>query len=231
MAAPVNATDLEGLFDPDRKPMFAGKSPTWWQQHGHQMAERFASTADQDCRGLVVCVLELQRDDFWRQHYASWDQLCEEVFGRPAEWVEQLVHGVRVLHQRGNRGAVTAEQALEAKAQAAKAQPLAEHRRPTAGEQEANKVANGHSKPINQLSSNSQERILRRIARDQPELLDQIGPDKPHRSARAAAIAAGIIKPVPTVRLVDDPAKVAASIRRHLSQDQIAALVMELSSA
>jgi hypothetical protein len=118
-----------------------------------------------------------------------------------------------------------------AQAQAAKAQPLAEHRRPTAGEQEANKVANGHLRLANKLSSNSQERILRRIARDQPELLDQIGPDKPHRSARAAAIAAGIIKPVPTVRLVDDPAKVAASIRRHLSQDQIEALVMELSSA
>jgi hypothetical protein len=34
-------------------------------------------------------------------------------------------------------------------------------------------------------------------------VLDQVGPDKPHRSACAAAIAAGIIKPVPTIRLVE----------------------------
>jgi hypothetical protein len=109
-----------------------------------------------------------------------------------------------------------------AQAQAAKAQPLAEH------------GANQHREDLttsSPLAGNSQAYLLRRIARDQPELLDQIGPDKPHRSARAAAIAAGIIKLVPTVRLVDDPAKVAASIRRHLSQDQIEALVAELSSA
>jgi hypothetical protein len=110
-----------------------------------------------------------------------------------------------------------------AQAQAAKGRPLAAN-----GE-----IGNGRSLDNVKATEggNSQAYLLRRIARDQPELLDQIGPDKPHRSARAAAIAAGIIRPVPTVRLVDDPAKVAASIRRHLSQDQIEALVMELSSA
>jgi hypothetical protein len=106
----------------------------------------------------------------------------------------------------------------------AKAQPLAHH-----GE-----IGNGRadeSRGSNRTSTRgeTQAYLLRRIARDQPELLDQIGPDKPHRSARAAAIAAGIIKPVPVVRLVDDPAKVAASIRRHLGQQQIAALVEELT--
>lgn len=39
--------------------------------------------------------------------------------------------------------------------------------------------------------------LIARLARDQPELLEQIGPDKPYKSARAAAIAAGIVK-VPT---------------------------------
>jgi hypothetical protein len=217
MAAPVNATDLEGLFDPDRKPMFAGKSPTWWQQHGHQMAERFASTADQDCRGLVVCVLELQRDDFWRQHYASWDQLCEEVFGRPAEWVEQLVHGVRVLHQRGNRGAVRAEQALAAHGGDRRSE-------------EARQARENQGDNVTLKRGNEAAYIRARLERDHPDVAAALERGE-HRSARAAAITAGIIKPVPTVRLVDDPAKVAASIRRHLSQDQIAALVVELSSA
>ena len=49
-----------------------------------------------------------------------------------------------------------------------------------------------------------------------------------HRSARSAAIAAGIIKPVPTIRLVDDPVKVAAAIRKHLDPQQVASLVEEL---
>jgi hypothetical protein len=106
----------------------------------------------------------------------------------------------------------------------AKAQPLAHH-----GE-----IGNGRADESrgSDATSTGQDRgrsyLLRRIARDQPELLDQIGPDKPHRSARAAAIAAGIIRPVPVVRLVADPAKVAASIRRHLDQQQIASLVEEL---
>lgn len=114
-----------------------------------------------------------------------------------------------------------------AQAQAAKAQPLAEHGAIGNGRGDESRVDNIKSTE----GGTSQAYLLRRIARDQPELLDQIGPDKPHRSARAAAIAAGIIRPVPTVRLVDDPAKVAASIRRHLSQDQIEALVMELTGA
>ncbi|NDG76166.1 MAG: hypothetical protein EBX49_12785, partial [Synechococcaceae bacterium WB8_1B_136] len=103
----------------------------------------------------------------------------------------------------------------------ARAQPLAEH------------GTNQHREDVTtsppEDRGNSQAYLLRRIARDQPKLLDQIGPDKPHRSARAAAIAAGIIKPVPVVRLVDDLAKVAAAIRRHLDQRQITALVEELS--
>jgi hypothetical protein len=42
-------------------------------------------------------------------------------------------------------------------------------------------------------------------------------------------LAAGFIKPAPpTLRLVADPAKVAAAIRKHLDQQQIASLVEEL---
>lgn len=106
----------------------------------------------------------------------------------------------------------------------AKAQPLAAH-----GE-----IGNGRtdeSRGDNVTSTergNGQAYLLRRIARDQPQLLDQIGPGKEHRSARAAAIAAGIIKPVPTVRLVGDMSKVAAAIHKHLDPQQVASLVEEL---
>jgi hypothetical protein len=111
-----------------------------------------------------------------------------------------------------------------AQAQAAKSQPLARHGEIGNGRADESRV----DKIKSTEGGTSQAYLLRRIARDQPELLDQIGPDKPHRSARAAAIAAGIITPVPTIRLVPDPAKVAAAIRKHLDQQQIASLVEEL---
>jgi hypothetical protein len=69
--------------------------------------------------------------------------------------------------------------------------------------------------------------IRARLKRDHPAVAAALDRGE-HRSARAAAIAAGIIKPVPTIRLVPDPVKVAASIRRHLDPQQVASLVEEL---
>jgi hypothetical protein len=62
----------------------------------------------------------------------------------------------------------------------AKAQPLAAHGTNQHREEDITK-----SSPP-QLG-NSQSYLLRRIARDQPQLLDQIGPDKEFHSVRAAA--------------------------------------------
>ena len=58
---------------------------------------------------------------------------------------------------------------------------------------------------------------LKKAGKD--DLLEQVKAGE-IRSIRAAAIEAGIIKPVPTVRLVDDLNKVAASITKHLTNDQ-----------
>ena len=67
-----------------------------------------------------------------------------------------------------------------------------------------------------------------RLRRDAPELAKALERGQ-FRSVRAAAIEAGIIKPVPTIRLVDDPAKVAAAIRKHLSAYQLQALIQLLN--
>lgn len=67
-----------------------------------------------------------------------------------------------------------------------------------------------------------------RLERDAPDVAEALARGE-HRSARAAAIAAGILKPVPVVRLVADPARVAASIKRHLTDDQIQQLIAALS--
>lgn len=105
---------------------------------------------------------------------------------------------------------------------AAQAQPLAAHRRPTTEEQE-DKGDDGTFI----RGSNSQAYLLRRLARDAPEILDRVKAGE-FKSARAAAIEAGIIRPVPTVRLVDDPAKVAKMIQKHWRQDQITDLIEAL---
>jgi len=90
-------------------------------------------------------------------------------------------------------------------------------------------VANRHLKPTNQLSSESRDRIKARLERDHPDVAAALDRGE-HRSARAAAIAAGIIKPVPTVRLVDDPPKVAAAIAKHFNRAEIEALCQALLS-
>jgi outer membrane protein TolC len=66
-----------------------------------------------------------------------------------------------------------------------------------------------------------------RLRRNFPEIAAALDRGE-HRSVRAAAIAAGIVRPVPTVRLVGDPVKVAAAIRKHLDPQQVASLVEEL---
>jgi len=93
------------------------------------------------------------------------------------------------------------------------AQPLTKH-----GE-----IGNGRADESRGSVTTSKDRgqtyLLRRLARDAPDILERVKAGE-FKSARAAAIEAGIIKPVPTVRLVDDLNKVAASITKHLTNDQ-----------
>ena len=212
MADALNVSDLDHLWDPAAAPLFTIKPPEWIATYLPRYCQSVSDRTDSDCRGLALVVRELQRDAFWQKLFPDWETCCQALFKRPAGWVEQVVEGVRVLHSQGHTEAIPLQLAIEQ----AREQPLAEH------------GTNQHREDFttsNPPTGNSQAYLLRRIARDQPELLDDIGPDKPHRSARAAAIAAGIIKPVPIVRLVDDPAKVAANIKKHLSPEQITALV------
>lgn len=74
---------------------------------------------------------------------------------------------------------------------AERAQPLAEHRRPTK-EEEENKVDNINLKTVGGTSSSY---LTARIARDCPEVLEKMKAGK-YPSVRAAARAAGILKEV-----------------------------------
>jgi hypothetical protein len=68
-----------------------------------------------------------------------------------------------------------------------------------------------------------------RLHRDHPEVAAALDRGE-YRSARAAAIEAGIIKPVPTIRLVDDLSKVAAKLHQHLTAEQRKQLINLLSN-
>jgi hypothetical protein len=74
----------------------------------------------------------------------------------------------------------------------------------------------------------SREYLLGRIARDQPDLLSEIGPSKRFKSARAAAIEAGIITPFPSLQL-KEPLPTAQKLLTKKGQAWCLQLLEELS--
>lgn len=223
MATTLNYSDFESLFDPNRKPLYVGKSKDWWYKHGRVMTEQSAFVADSDCRGLVGRVLELQRDDYWRQFNDDWSEFCLEAFGRPAEWIEQVMEGVRVLHlQEPSRfdQPLPASEAIELKA----------HGGDRRSEQvRQDQVDNINLKP---KGGTQAEYIKARLRRDHPEIAEELQQGK-HRSARAAGIAAGFVKDVPTIRMAD-PVKAAKLVHSRLDPDflkQFLAELLKLSSS
>jgi hypothetical protein len=76
---------------------------------------------------------------------------------------------------------------LELADKASQAQPLAHHGEIGNGRADENRVAHRNSKPSNRVSSESWDRILPRLARDAPEILERVKAGE-FRSARAADI-------------------------------------------
>jgi len=74
---------------------------------------------------------------------------------------------------------------------------------------------------------NSEDYIKARLRRDHPEIAEELEQGQ-HRSARAAGIAAGFIKDVPTVRMLE-PAKAAQSIVQRVGPEFAAQLAIELA--
>jgi hypothetical protein len=155
----------------------------------------------------------------WRKYhpevFADWEELCWKYLQQPPEWVNWLIQGVRVTS-----GKVTKADDLVAAAQAAK--PLVKN-----GE-----IGNGRASSYDNIIATqlgtSRDYLLRRIARDQPALLDEIGKGKRLKSARAAAIEAGIITPFPSLQL-KDPAPTAQKLLAKKGKAWCLQLLEELS--
>lgn len=210
MADALNLQGLEFLAHPDAAPRFTTKPPEWIATYLQRYCFAAADRTDSDCRGLAQLVRELHRDGFWQRLFPDWETCCQSLFRRPAAWIEQVVEGVRVLHSQGHQGEIPREQALSAAAAQAQPQPIL-------GTNQHTEEGCDNVTPSDR--GNSQTYLLRRLARDAPEILERVKAGE-FKSAHAAAIEAGIIKPVPTVRLTNDMPAVAARLCQHLTREQ-----------
>ena len=201
----------------------ANQSPEMARQVFVQSIAPSLKSGSMDARSAIS---QLEK---WRKYhpevFEDWETLCKRYVQQPPEWVDWLIAGVRATSEKVTRADDLAKAGLADSAR--QAQPLAYHGEIGNGRGDESRVAISHSKPVNQLSSDSHERILRRLARDAPEILERVKAGE-FRSARAAAIEAGIITPFPSIQL-KDPAPTAQKLLAKKGQAWCLQLMEELS--
>lgn len=156
-----------------------------------------------DCR-CIVQYLDEANEFYVELGYDSADEMIQQELLIKPEWVRIAVEW---LNQEQRVEPVT-----KAEVEAALGTHGGDRRSPKAREDQGDNV------PLKQRS-NSAAYLQARLRRDAPEVADALERGE-HRSVRAAAIEAGIIKPVPTVRLVADMAVVAGKLCQYLTQQQ-----------
>jgi hypothetical protein len=141
----------------------------------------------------------------------TWDRFCEEVLGFGAAFIDRIREGKEILASRGV-ATPTAHQALTVAERAADPLPLGEPGRPAKDEGPG-------SKPIGKRRDT--EYLTARIARDRPDILARMQAGE-FKSVRAAAIAAGIVRPIARVSIpVDDPDAAALALVRHFQGERL----------
>ena len=113
-------------------------------------------------------------------------------------------------------------EAAQAVAEVHKTQPLAAHGEIGNGRKEKSRDDNVNST----FSGTSQAYLLRRLARDAPEVMERVKTGE-IKSARAAAIEAGIIIPFPSLQL-KDPAPTAQKLLAKKGKEWCLQLMEEL---
>lgn len=158
----------------------------------------------------------------WRKYhpdvFADWENLCWKYLQQPPEWVNWLIQGVKATSDT-----VTNADELVAAAKAATAQPLAQHGEIGNGRKDETRGDNVTSTE----RGNGQSYLLRRLARDAPDILERVKVGE-LKSARAAAIEAGIIIPFPSLQL-KEPAPTAQKLLAKKGKEWCLALMEELS--
>ena len=146
--------------------------------------------------------------------YESADEMLREELNIPPDWVRMAA---AVLEASGeNLSKAEVDQAIELKA----------HGRPKKGEE-----IKGDQITLKRGTTGA-DYIKARLRRDHPEIAEELERGE-HRSARAAGIAAGFIKDVPTIRMADT-VKAAKLVHSRLDSDflkQFLAELLKLSSS
>ena len=155
-----------------------------------------------DCR-CIVQYLDEAEDVYAELGYESADEMIQQELLIKPEWVRIAVTW---LNQEERVEPVT-----KAEVEAA----LGSH----GGDRRSAQAKQDQPDNISLKYGTDATYLLRRLRRDAPEVADALDRGE-HRSIRAAAIEAGIIKPVPTVRLVADMAVVAGKLCQHLTPQQ-----------
>jgi hypothetical protein len=151
----------------------------------------------------------------WREYhpevFADWEDLCWKYLQQPPEWVDWLIQGVRVTS-----GKVTKADDLVAAA-------IGKH-----GGDRRSAQAKGDQGSDRTLKRGDNAAYLEaRLRRDAPEMADALERGE-IKSARAAAIEAGIIIPFPSIAL-KDPAHAAQRMLDRKGQAWCLQLLEELS--
>lgn len=155
-----------------------------------------------DCR-CIVQYLDEANEFYVELGYDSADEMIQQELLIKPEWVRIAVEW---LNQEQRVEPVT-----KAEVEAALGTHGGDRRSAQARENQADNISLKHGTQAAYLQA--------RLRRDAPEVADALERGE-HRSVRAAAIEAGIIKPVPTVRLVADMAVVAGKLCQYLTQQQ-----------
>ena len=152
----------------------------------------------------------------WRKYhpevFEDWETLCKRYVQQPPEWVDWLIAGVRATSDK-----VTKADELVAAA-------LKTH----GGDRRSEQAKQDQGDQITlKRGTTGADYIKARLRRDHPEIADQLEQGE-FRSARAAAIAAGIIQGIPPVQL-KDPAPTAQKLFAKKGQAWCLRLMEELS--
>jgi len=146
--------------------------------------------------------------------YSSADEMLLERLEIPPNWVRMAA---AVLEATGeNLSKTELDQAIELKGHG--------------GDRRSEQVQQDQLDNINLKSKGGTqaEYIKARLKRDHPKIAEELKRGE-HRSARAAGIAAGFIKDVPTVRMVE-PTKAAEAIVERVGIEFAAQLAIALAS-
>lgn len=146
--------------------------------------------------------------------YGSADEMLEKELEIPPDWVRMAAAVLEATGQNLSKEEV--DQVIELKA----------HGRPKKDEE--GKGVN-HTFSDSARGTGNADYIKARLRRDHPEIADQLEQGE-FRSARAAAIKAGIVKDVPTVRLTE-PDKAAMTIVARMGPEWAAHLSAALANA